>query len=329
MQRKNLRGVSLQPAVWAAIAVALSAWGATLEAKACTPLPSTASGDAGEAAAAPTRRDGGGRVIAPIRINGQGPFRLIVDTGANRSVISTDVANALQVAPNGTGEVHSINGVEVAPVVPLASLTFEGLALASDSALVMNSNALMGENGVLGVDSISNRRLRVDFERGCMEITSSDARRAPPGWFSIQGELRFGNLLIARGRISDVDVAVLVDTGSDTTLANEALREALGRARIRRANMFLATSLTSGRTVYANEAIDLPPLQFSSVSLRNLTAYPGEFHIFQVLGLQDQPALLIGMDAISHLRAIEVDYGSGRLYFKRGVRREPQEALTN
>src|SRR5918993_608268 len=36
---------------------------------------------------APTRRDRIGRVWAPVYINGQGPFRLVLDTGANRTAV--------------------------------------------------------------------------------------------------------------------------------------------------------------------------------------------------------------------------------------------------
>ena len=38
--------------------------------------------------ASPTTRDHIGRVVVPVRINGQGPFRFIVDTGASHSTVS-------------------------------------------------------------------------------------------------------------------------------------------------------------------------------------------------------------------------------------------------
>src|SRR5262249_19642673 len=45
--------------------------------------------------AAPTRLDRIGRIVAPVMLNGRGPFRFVVDTGANRSVITTQLAAAL------------------------------------------------------------------------------------------------------------------------------------------------------------------------------------------------------------------------------------------
>jgi predicted aspartyl protease len=44
---------------------------------------------------APTTRDRIGRIWAPVLINGQGPYRLVLDTGASRSAITERVASKL------------------------------------------------------------------------------------------------------------------------------------------------------------------------------------------------------------------------------------------
>ncbi len=49
---------------------------------------------------APTRRDQIGRIWAPVFINNQGPFRLVLDTGANRSCVIAKVASRLQLTPD-------------------------------------------------------------------------------------------------------------------------------------------------------------------------------------------------------------------------------------
>ena len=45
--------------------------------------------------ALPTTRDHIGRVLVPVTINGRGPFRFIVDTGANHSTIAPRTVQAL------------------------------------------------------------------------------------------------------------------------------------------------------------------------------------------------------------------------------------------
>ncbi len=45
--------------------------------------------------ATPTRLDRAGRIVAPVYINGLGPFRLVVDTGASHSTVSPELAQKL------------------------------------------------------------------------------------------------------------------------------------------------------------------------------------------------------------------------------------------
>jgi hypothetical protein len=127
-----------------------------------------------------------------------------------------------------------------------------------------------------------------------------------------------GNLLLARGNLAGVSVNVLIDTGSEVTLANHALRTAVGRARMRRVSMFLATSTISGSQQYSDLALNLPDLTMDGLTIRHLSAYASDFHIFDLWGLQDEPTLLIGMDALSQVGAMEIDYANARLYFRRG-----------
>jgi predicted aspartyl protease len=112
-----------------------------------------------------TRSDRLGRVVAPVSVNGQGPFRFIVDTGANRSVVSQALAEQLGLPLNGSGEVHSVHGVTVAPLVQVGSLEYGQLSLSTAAMPMLQGAVLAGEHGLLGVDGMRGRRLRMDFER--------------------------------------------------------------------------------------------------------------------------------------------------------------------
>src|SRR5579863_8786822 len=48
------------------------------------------------------------RMTAPVRVNGQGPYPFVVDTGANQSVISDSLAAQLALP---TGPLEPLNGV--------------------------------------------------------------------------------------------------------------------------------------------------------------------------------------------------------------------------
>ena len=50
--------------------------------------------------ASPTSLDHIGRVVTAVMIDGKGPFRFIIDTGANRSTISPHLAAVLRLQPS-------------------------------------------------------------------------------------------------------------------------------------------------------------------------------------------------------------------------------------
>lgn len=273
-----------------------------------------------------TRSDRIGRVVAPISVNGQGPFRFIVDTGANRSVLSQDLADRLGLMSSGTGEVHSVHGVTTAPLVDVVSLQYRGLALSSARLPTLGGAVLAGEQGLLGVDGMHGRRLRLDFERNCIEIVASRNASRLRGWTMIRGQLRFGHLVVVRGYISGVRVNMLLDSGSDSSLANPALREALNaRLRRNRGRLESVISNTAGESVVLDDAILIRSMRMGDLEVENVTAYVGDFHIFRLWNLAGEPTLLLGMDVLSQARGLAIDYQRRAVYLQL---REPVETGT-
>lgn len=270
-------------------------------------LPATAPADTVTGQA---RLDHTGRVVAPVMVNGQGPFRFIVDTGANRSVLSQGLAEHLGLAPQGAGEVNTIVGVTTAPLVEVADLSYLGLDLPSAPLPVLSGPVFAGEQGLLGVDGMEGRRLLIDIERGCVEVRPSHGAPHLFAWTTIRGQLRFGHLIVMPGKIRDVPINVIIDTGSDSTLANTALRDAL-RAHLSydASRLTAARAYTAGMPVVLDSAIATPRLRLGSLFINHIYAYVGDFHVFSLWGLTEEPTLLLGMDVLSHLRAVAIDYG--------------------
>lgn len=268
-------------------------------------------------ATAPAANDRSGRVVAPISVNGEGPFRFIVDTGANRSVISARLAERLGLVPNGEGQVHSVFGVAPAPLVRVDALSFGALSLPAEQLPILSGPVLAGEHGLLGVDGMAGRRLLLDFRRNCIEILPSrDAVRLRSfGWTTIRGELRFGHLVVVRGRTAGMNVNVLIDTGSDTSLANTALREAID-ARRGRGPTFPDRAATANASIVLDRAIILRRINIGDMEARDVTAFVGDYHIFSLWGLGEEPTLLLGMDVISRADALAIDYGRGLVHFR-------------
>lgn len=298
------------------ILFAALAWAVAGEARgACASAP--AAETFADAAAGPTRTDRAGRVVAPIFVNGQGPFRFIVDTGANRSVLSARLAERLGLISNGEGLVHSIYGSAPAPLVRVDALTYGALDLPTVEMPILGGAVMAGEHGLLGVDGMAGRRLLLDFRRGCIEIEPS--RNAPrlrgAGWTTIRGELRFGHLIVLRARTEALTVNVLIDTGSDTSLANTALLRAVN-VRRGRAPTYVERAISATGTGVLADAIVLPHIEIADLRVENVAAYVGDYHIFALWGMLDEPTLLLGMDVISQADAMAIDYGRETVHFR-------------
>jgi len=270
------------------------------------------------AVAGDTRNDRFGRVVAPMMVNGQGPYRFIVDTGANRSVVSQALAERLGLPAVGEGTVHSVHGATPAPLVAVESLRYSNLEVPGNQMPMLQGAMLAGEQGLLGVDGMVGRRLMLNFDDQCIEIIP--ANRAPPlgrGWTRLRGELRFGNLVVVEGRINGMRVNVLIDTGSNVSLANNALHQMLAsRVRFSRDSEGYGRAYTAGDPVVLDTAIIVPDLTIGELNMTDMLLFVGDFHVFSLWGLDTEPTVLVGMDVLSKARALAIDYQRATVYFR-------------
>jgi predicted aspartyl protease len=298
----------------AALLVAGTGWMAA-PARACEPLVPDAPSVAGA-----TSRDAAGRAVALISINDQGPFRFIIDTGANRSVLSKALATRLGLAPSGEGVVHSIVDAEPAMLVSVESLSFGALRLSSGETPVLDGPMLAEEHGLLGVDGMAGRLLHIDFTKRCVQIYESAAQLPMQGWLSVPARMRFGTMLTVQGSIQGVNVNVLIDTGSDISLANQRFRDALRDVAARTIEYHNGHAFTFGRPIVLEQSVWTPNLRLGDTYVESVNAYIGDFHIFDVWGLQNEPTLLIGMDVLARSREMAIDYERGVVHFRKRPR---------
>lgn len=289
--------------------------GSALPASACG---APAAGSSSVASA--TAKDAAGRAVALIHINGQGPFRFIIDTGANRSVLSQALATRLGLAHSGVDVVHSVDGAQLAMLVNVDSLSFGALQLSRGDTPVLDGPMLDGEHGLLGVDGMVGRLLHVDFTRHCVEIYENAAQLPLNGWLSVPARVRFGSLLMVPGEIMGVRVNVLIDTGSNISLANPRFRDALRDVGAHTIEYHNGHAYTFGRPIVLTQRVWTPRLRLGRTMVDNVNAYIGDFHIFDLWGLKDEPTVLIGMDVLARSREMAIDYESGVVHFRKRPR---------
>jgi len=267
--------------------------------------------------ATPTRKDRVGRVLAPIEINGQAPFRFILDTGANRSAVSSRVVTALGLDPalaDSIG-VHGVTGTADMPAVALEILSAGDIVLRDVRAPILSDPVFAGADGILGIDGLQDARIEVDFANDRVRISRSTGRRAPSGYVTVPARLEQGGLLLVAGRIGREEVQVIIDTGAERTLGNLPLRDALLKRRGSQ-DVIETTVLGATPDQAAGVTFPSPMVSIGPVELRNLMVTFGDMHVFEIWGLTNEPALLIGMDLIGTLERFIVDYGRSEFHLK-------------
>jgi hypothetical protein len=254
---------------------------------------------------APTRRDKIGRIWAPVLIDGKGPFRLVLDTGANHSAITASVALALGLAPDPSKQVmlRGVTGNAIVPTVHVDSFAVGDVILTS-ATLPIIADALGGAEGVLGTDGFAGMRIYIDFKHDTITISRSHDERVPADFTSLKLEPSPANLLITRAQIGDVRVHAIIDTGGQATIGNEAMRVALLRHSHGTANLVIDVTATSQDAQYYQSR----PIELGKITIQGARITYGDMRIFEHWHLIKEPAILIGMDVIGLLDVFIVDY---------------------
>jgi predicted aspartyl protease len=289
-----------------------------------TPGPITLVGPPGgdePTYAVPTRLDRAGRVLAPITVNDKGPFRFILDTGANRSVVSQRVlaALALPLAPNGPSiEVHGVTGTAILPAVELEVLQAGELVLARDHVVpVLAQTVLANADGILGVEGLGSARIDIDFLDDRVTITRSSGRQhAPSGFLTIPVSVKHNGLIVVPGKVGRVRVRAIIDTGAERTLGNIALREALLKARRTATAEMVTTVFGATPDIGQGMSMIAPTIYLGEAELRDLEVTFGDLHVFRIWKLEDEPAILIGMDLLGSVERLVIDYRRRELQVK-------------
>jgi predicted aspartyl protease len=259
-----------------------------------------------------TWSDGAGRPATEVFVNGQGPFRFLADTGSNTTVITPQLAAMLGLETTRTAEVLGVTGNTIAPVLQLDSVRC-GATLREDMRVViLGGDALDGLHGVLGMDMFAGRRLRFDFRANTFAI--EEARRRPRNLqVDMAVDFRHGLLIETPARVGGVRVRCVVDTGSDTTLLNKVLLDALLDPDRVSASRDPALVLGVGNQNLAGRWIRLPRVSALGMQVTNLVAIGVDAPIFREWELAGTPTMLVGMDLLRGLETFQVDYRRGRI----------------
>ena len=256
------------------------------------------------------RTDDADRMTVSVSVAGRGPYRFLVDTGSERTVISRELASLLRLENGRSAILHSVMGANDVSTVHIPHLRVSGNVISVTDAPALGASNI-GADGMLGIDSLRSQRVMFDFKAKTMSITPSaqPLERMDGDTIVVRARSRNGRLIFTQAKIDGKRVSVIVDTGSQVSIANLAMQKLLTR----RGQQLLPDSITiesvTGEKMSAGIA-RVPQLELGGVELKDLSVAFADAHIFRQLGLEDRPALLLGMNAMKAFDRISIDFAA-------------------
>ena len=256
----------------------------------------------------PTRRDQIGRIWAPVMINGRGPFRLVLDTGASHSGVTALVAMALGIPVDKSPPVimRGVTGFATVPTIRVDSLSVGDLSV-DQPLLPIVPDALGGAEGILGSEGLAGKRIFIDFRHDQIDIAYSKNERAGRGFINIPFHSMRGTLVVVDAVVDHIRVKAIIDTGGQATIANLALKEALTRSS---GYMGGKPDSIIGATKDVQNGIlmPIPAISLGGIQIQDSGITFADMYIFKQWKLTNEPALLIGMDTLGVLDTLIIDY---------------------
>jgi hypothetical protein len=279
-----------------------------------TPLPEVVVETTEPRYVAPTRRDRIGRIWAPVYLNGRGPFRLVLDTGANRSAVIQAVADALGAGARTTStvRVRGVTGSATVPMIRVDRMEIGDLLL-EPARLPIVPDVFGGAEGVLGTEGLGDQRIVIDFRNDSITIRRSKREQPGPGFETLPVTLMRDRLLVAEVFIGRVRTRAIIDTGAPDSLGNNALLAALKRQAAEGSETEIVGVTLD---VEQGNRVRVPAIQMQGVQVRGAVLTFSDVHIFQHWRMTREPAVMLGMDVLGVLDQLIIDYRTRQLHMR-------------
>ncbi len=254
------------------------------------------------------------RMTVPVSIEGEGPFSFVIDTGAERTVVSRRIADRLGLEDEPPAELMSIAGRSTVDMVYIPSLQMGSKNYGGLISPVLAARHI-GADGILGLDGLQDQRVLFDFIDNQITVEDSRTERSSrsPREIVVTARRRSGQLIFTDATIAGIKVNVIVDTGAQVSIANAKLQKRLMQLRNRdgEENALIAvTGDTLGVEFGRARNFKMGRAQFNSLLVAFADAPP-----FAQFGMENKPALLLGMDILRRFDQVAIDFQKRKIYF--------------
>ena len=253
------------------------------------------------------------RLSVDVQVNGRGPYKFIVDSGADTSAVGLRIAHDLQL-PLGTPAI--LNGMTARNIVDRVKVG--QLTLGPTTVENLEVPALreidLGGDGLLGIDALHRQRLMMDFEKRVVRVEdASRPMKFNPGDIVIVARRQRGQLILTEVSAAGFRLDAVIDTGTEITIGNSALRDKLLRRK--KVMQTIEAIGVTGVPVKMQLAL-IDELKLGPVLLRDVPVAFADVPPFKLFGLANEPALLLGTDILETFRRISLDFKARKIRFQ-------------
>jgi len=259
------------------------------------------------------------RLTTPVYVNNHGPYRFLVDTGALRSVLATEIATRLELPLCPPVLLQGIILARKTSEVKVDRLA-AGSVICKDLRLPVLPGAMLEADGYLGLDVLDGHRVIFDFKTNTLRIEESERLFSTLWARDEQIRIRAGG---DSGRLRSTDcyadgcrTTAFIDSGAEVSVCNSSLYADLQRRKS--PPVPLATVELSGITggSILGRVILIDTVRLPGLTLTSAPIVIADLPVFSLWGLSNTPALLIGMNCLRAFSSVTIDYGRKALLFQ-------------
>jgi len=243
----------------------------------------------------------------------KGPYKFIIDTAAQRTVVSSELAQALALEVDNSLKITTLSGTSLIDTVYIPKLTLGNQNRIGIAAPIFKKSSL-GADGILGLDSLQGQQVLFDFKAEEISVRNDQKRfiKSNPREIVVRARRRDGQLIFTNATINGFRVNVIIDTGSEVSIGNRALQK---RLRLKEKQLLSSNLIdVQGKNVTAQIGV-AKNLRLGQARFTNVPLAFADIATFDVLKLNKRPTLFLGMDALRKFERIAIDFADRRIYF--------------
>ena len=251
------------------------------------------------------------RMTIPVHVDGNGPYAFLVDTGSEATVISHQLAASLGIAASGQARLIGTVAAKGVSTVRVGMLGIGREMIENLPVILLDANHL-GAAGILGIDTLRKHRVIFDFANDSVSIARSGLGKTADSYeIVVTARRKQDRMVISNARIDGIKVSLIIDTGSNYSIGNSALRHRLRQ----KATLGSAGLMDVTGAQLSTDIIKVDSIQFDSLRLENSFLLINDSPAFEELGLSDKPAVLLGMNHLRAFSRMSVDFSRREVAF--------------